>query len=159
ALSYHLAQQATLEELQEQRETEVLTLQDLPQARSQEFLYLLLWQAPSTLLAFVVATVVFYRRGRVGWGTAVRCLGTADIWKLGFAGLIDVSGIPIAGPAVRPLLASPSVISLVIALIFFLVARQRTRGIRGRPAIVPRLLVLRVFGTFGNTQSLFRLVA
>lgn len=159
ALSYYQAQQAGLAELQEQQD-ELLTPGDLPAARQREFFFFVLWQAPSILLAFAVAAVVSYRRGRVGWFTALVCIGVANIWKLVFAGLIHTSGIAIAGPGVRPLLAVPPVISLAIALAFFLAARRRADGgIRGGAAPAPRLLLLRVFGIFGNTQSLFRLVA
>jgi hypothetical protein len=125
-----------------------------------ELLNMLKWQAPSVLLAFVVVAGVSYARGRVGLAAALVSIGVANIWKPMFAGLFNVTGIPIAPPEARWLLVVPPAASLAITFAFFVWARGRIAGGIHLEAIpARRLLLLRVFGVFANTQALFRLVA
>lgn len=130
-----------------------LPLNDLPPAEKLHFFWAScsLMQVPSTLLALGLAALVFYERGRIGWVTVSVCIALSNMWKLAWTEMF---------PGEEGwILAVPPTLMAAIVCVFFAAAEHRYAGEKGEVAAQGhRLLVLRVFGVFGNTQSLFRRV-
>jgi hypothetical protein len=156
--SYWLSRQAAAEGVDPgvwQVHINGLTLSGLPPGEKLHFFWMayFLMQVPSTLLALGLAALVFYERGRIGWVTVSACIALSNFWRL------IGKGVGMFPGRAGWIMAVPPTLMAAIVCVFFAVAERRSVGEKRRAAAQGRrLLVLRVFGVFGNTQSLFRLV-